>query len=278
MIGAIIGDIAGSRFEGHFDKRKDFDLLDKECYFTDDTVLTLAVARALLDRGDGRRDLAERTVRALRAVGRPYPYCGWGDMFQEWLYSEMPEPYGSYGNGAASRVSPCAFAARNLGEAQTMARKVTEVTHDHPDALKGAEAVASCVFLARAGRGKDDVLTMAASYYCMDFTLDEIRPGFDFCQDCPGTVPPAIMAFIESDSFIDAIRNAVSLGGDTDTLAAITGALAEAHYGVPRSLRETALRFLDERLIRILLDFEEAYPSAVRGARSATGLTGADKL
>jgi type I restriction enzyme M protein len=264
MIGAIIGDIVGSRFEWNNIKTKEFELLTYRCEFTDDSVMSLAVAKAILDCGGDNENLGGFAVNAMREVGQPYPNCGYGGMFRQWIYSEKPEPYGSYGNGAAMRVSACGFAAHTLDEAVLLSRKVTEVTHNHPEGIKGAEATAVCIFLARTGSNILEIRDYVNEhYYPMNFTLDGIRESYTFNETCQDTVPQAIMAFLESSSFEDAIRNAISIGGDSDTLAAITGGIAEAYYGVPADIRKHALTFLDERLLKILVEFENAYQPAL---------------
>ena len=262
MIGAIIGDIAGSRFEWHNIKHKQFELLDRRCFFTDDTVMTLAVAEAILECCGDTERLPDQTVKCMQEIGRPYPDCGYGGRFYRWIYSGDPEPYNSWGNGSAMRVSPVAWAARDLDECAAMSRAVTEVTHNHPEGIKGAEAIAVATFLALHGSSKDEIRKMIESAYGYDlsFTLDDIRPDYHFDVSCMGTVPPAIVAFLESMDFEDAIKNAVSIGGDSDTLAACTGAIAEAYYGVPEKTRDIALTFLDQRLHAIWEDFERAFP------------------
>ena len=256
MLGAIIGDIAGSRFEWNNHRSKDFNLFSADCFFTDDTVMTLAVAKALLDcKGDYIR-LSEKTVTAMQEIGRPYPDCGYGGMFQQWMYSDNPQPYNSFGNGAAMRVSACGFMAQTLEEAKELSHKVTAVTHNHPEGIKGAEATTVAIFLARKGYKIDEIRKyINAHYYQLDFTLDEIRDTYEFNETCQNTVPQAIMAFLESTSFEDAIKNAISIGGDSDTIAAITGGIAEAYYGIPQELVDISKTYLDERLLNILSDF-----------------------
>jgi type I restriction enzyme M protein len=261
LLGAIIGDIVGSRFEWNNIKTKEFDFFTYKCKVTDDSIMTLAVAKALLAAEGKYRQLSRLAVEAMREVGRPYPNCGYGGRFRGWLYSDDIKPYGSFGNGAAMRVSACGFAAGSLGEAKKLSRKVTEVTHNHPEGLKGAEAITVSVFLARQSHNILEIRDyIHKNYYPLDFTLDSIRDDYTFDVTCRGSVPQAIMAFLESTSFEDAIRNAISLGGDSDTLAAITGSLAEAYYGVPTEIRKRALTFLDQRLLKILTDFESLYP------------------
>ena len=263
MIGAMIGDIVGSRFEGRRRncKSKDFDLFSPWCHFTDDTVLTAAVCCALLKCKADRSDLSELAARYLRAFWYLYPHRGYGGYFRRWALSPDPQPYNSYGNGAAMRVSGCGWAGRTIDEVKQLAKAVTAVTHDHPEGLKGAEAAAVAVFLARSGKSMREIRDyIAKNYYSLDFTIDGIRDTYSFDVSCQGSVPQALEAFLESTGFEDAIRNAVSIGGDSDTIAAITGSVAEAYYGVPDDLREQALTFLDKRLCDILAVFERRYP------------------
>jgi type I restriction enzyme M protein len=264
MQGAIIGDIAGSRFEWDNHRSKDFEFFTPECFVTDDSVMTLAIAKALLESGGDPAALGAAAVRCMQEVGQPYPHCGYGGRFYGWMYSDDPQPYNSYGNGAAMRVSPCGFAADSLEEALLLAKLVTEVTHNHPEGIKGAQATAAAVWLARAGKSIPEIRShIHEHYYPLDFTLDEIRDSYPFDESCQGTVPQGITAFLESTGFEDAIRNAISIGGDSDTLAAIAGGIAEAYYGVPQAIREESQRYLDERLLAILLAFEEAYPPKI---------------
>jgi type I restriction enzyme M protein len=261
VLGAIIGDIAGSRFEWHNIKKKEFTFLTYKCFFTDDTVMSLAIAKAILAANGKYDKLDALAVKYMRDIGRRYPDCGYGGGFYKWMFSDKPRPYNSFGNGAAMRVSACGFAADDFDQALSLAQKVTEVTHDHPEGIKGAEAVAAAVFLAREGKNIFEIRDyINKHYYPMNFTLDSIRPAYTFNETCQETVPQAIMAFLESTGFEDAIRNAVSLGGDSDTLAAITGGIAEAYYGVPADIRKHAITFLDEELLNILVEFENRYP------------------
>jgi len=259
MLGAIIGDIVGSRFEFNNHKSKDFELFAKGCSVTDDSIMTLAIAKAILSCGGDWERLGENAVKYMQMVGRKYPGCGFGGMFGEWVFDDNPKPYNSFGNGAAMRVSPCGFIAQSEDEVKLLARKVTEVTHNHPEGLKGAEATAVAVFLARNGAMKNEIKErIEKDYYALDFNLDGIRKSYKFNETCQGTVPQAIMAFLESDSFEDAIRNAVSIGGDSDTLAAITGGIAEACYGIPPDLKNKALGYLDNKLRDIYTEWENA--------------------
>jgi type I restriction enzyme M protein len=281
LLGAVIGDIVGSRFEFKNIKTKEFELFTEKCRFTDDTVMSLAVAAAVLDckggydlgssfcpaaaaepPGEALTDrLGEYAAAHMREIGREYLHCGYGGMFRQWLISPDPKPYSSFGNGAAMRVSACGFAAQTLEEAVSLSKKVTEVTHNHPEGLKGAEATAVSVFLAREGLSIPEIRDyLNKHYYSLDFTLNEIRASYRFDVTCRGSVPQAVTAFLESAGFEDAVRNAVSIGGDSDTIAAITGGIAEAYYGIPEGIRKQALAFLDERLLKILEAFENTYP------------------
>jgi len=257
MIGAIIGDIVGSRFEWNNHRSKDFELFTRECFATDDSIMTLAVGKALVESKNDWSDLGEQAVRCMQEVGRPYPRCGYGGRFWDWMYSDHPKPYNSFGNGAAMRVSACGFVARSLEEAKALSKAVTEVTHNHPEGLKGAEATVVAIYMARTGSTIEEIRDVIdQEYYPINFTLDEIRDTYAFNETCQDTVPQALEAFFESNSFEDAIRNAISVGGDSDTLAAITGGIAEAYYGVPADLKEKAKTFLDNRLLEILTKYE----------------------
>lgn len=262
MLGAIIGDIVGSRFEWNNHRSKEFEFLTYKCKVTDDSIMTLAIAKAILDCGGVYNSLGKLSVQHMQELGRLYPDSGYGGNFGQWLYSDDPKPYNSYGNGAAMRVSACGFAATSLEEAIDLSRRVTETTHNHPEGVKGAEATTIAIWLARQGKNILEIRDhINQHYYSMNFTLDSIRDNYEFDESCQGTVPQAIMSFLESTGFEDAIRNAISIGGDSDTLAAITGSIAEAYYGIPTEIRKHALTFLDERLLRILLDFEIAFPT-----------------
>ena len=270
MLGAIIGDIVGSRFEWHNYKSKDFEFLNYQCFFTDDSVMSLALCKALLQSGNGFADLSEQAITCMREFGKNYPHAGYGGGFSSWLLSVNPQPYNSFGNGAAMRVSGCGYVANSIEEAKRLSKAVTEVTHNHPEGLKGAEAVAVAVFLARSGWNLLEIRDyIVKNYYRIGFTLDSIREEYDFDVTCQGSVPQALEAFFESTDFEDAIRNAISIGGDSDTIAAITGAVAEAYYGIPTEIRKHALTFLDERLLAILVEFENKYPSKIEKIQAA---------
>lgn len=261
MLGAIIGDIVGSRFEWNNCKSKEFDFLTYKCFPTDDSVMTLALAQAILISKPDYSDLSKNAVECMQVVGRKYPNCGYGGFFYDWMFSDVPKPYNSFGNGAAMRVSAAGFAANNLEEAKILSKKITEVTHNHPEGLKGAEATAVAIYMARTGSNIMEIRDFIdKNYYPMNFTLNEIRDGYEFNETCQDTVPQALMAFFESTGFEDAIRNAISIGGDSDTLAAICGGIAEAYYGIPTDIRKHALAFLDKNLLQLLVLFENKYP------------------
>lgn len=259
MIGAIIGDIVGSVYEFDNHRSKDFPLFDGKRFFTDDTVMTLAVGKAIKEFKNGDSvDLSEAAVKNMQKLGRPYPGCGYGGRFFGWMYSDNPKPYNSFGNGAAMRVSAAGLAAETEGEAKRLSMAVTEVSHNHPEGIKGAEAVALAVYWAKKGMDKSIIGTRINDmYYDLNFTLDGIRETYRFNETCQNTVPQAIKAFLESVDFEDAIRNAISVGGDSDTLAAITGSIAEAYYGVPRPLEQTALTYLDNNLKAVYNECKE---------------------
>lgn len=231
MIGAIIGDIIGSKYEVCNIKTKSFPLISKGCTFTDDSVMTVAVARAILTAIEKRTDFGDELVREMQSLGRQYPYAGYGGMFSSWLESENPIPYNSFGNGSAMRVSPCGMIAVELEEALSLAKVSAEVTHNHPEGIMGAQAVAGAIFLAKIKKSKAEIKTFIEdNFYLLDFTLDNIREKYRFDVTCQGSVPQAIAAFLDSENFEDAIRNAVSIGGDSDTIAAIAGSIAWAYY------------------------------------------------
>jgi len=268
LIGAIIGDIVGSRFEFNNHRSKDFALFTDECFVTDDSIMTLAVAKAIKETcrtfessvvtsgfSDEFYSVLERnTIRYMQEIGRKYHNCGYGSRFYQWIFSDNPIPYNSFGNGAAMRISPVGFVARSEKEAVKMSKVVTSVSHNHAEGIKGAEATVIAIFMARTGSSKEEIRSrITRDYYELDFTLDEIRDTYDFNETCQGTVPQAIEAFLESTSFEDAIRNAISIGGDSDTLAAITGGIADAYYGVPIDMEEKALTYLDP-LLRSIYD------------------------
>lgn len=261
MIGAILGDIIGSPYE--FDrgsKSKEFPLFSKYSTFTDDTVMTIAVCRAFLDvKPDASDDLILKSVEEnLRKFGKMYPNAGYGGMFSRWLRNPDMKAYNSYGNGSAMRVSSVAWLFDNIEDVRNAARLSALVTHNHIEGIKGAEATASAIFLARTGHSKAEIKEYIEREfaYKLNRTCDEIRPNYRHTETCMETVPEAITAFLEGESFEDVIRTAVSLGGDCDTLTAIAGSIAEGFYGVPDELKEECRKRLPEPLLAVLNEFE----------------------
>jgi len=263
MLGAIIGDIVGAPYEFNNYRRTDFELFSRRSRVTDDSIMTLATARALMDtwetlgysRGEAVIDetlltlLEKKAVAAYQDLGRRYPDCGFGLRFNHWIFQEDPGPYDSYGNGGAMRVSPVAWLANTEEEVIRLSRTVTGVSHNHPEGLKGAEATALAIFLARKGVAKAAIKKrIRRDYYPLDFTLADIRDTYAFNETAQETVPQAMEAFLEAGSFEETLRLGVSVGGDSDTLTAIAASIAEACYGIPGSLREKALTYLDEDL------------------------------
>lgn len=261
MIGAILGDIIGSPYE--FDmgnKSKAFPLFSAQSTFTDDTVMTIAVGAALMDVQPDASDahIKKRLVYHMREFGKKYPQAGYGVRFSKWLDTQAPKPYNSYGNGSAMRVSAAAWLCDDLETVRRLARLSAAVTHNHPEGIKGAEATASAIFLARTEHSKAEIKEYIEKefQYMLDRSCDEIRPNYHHVESCMETVPEAITAFLEGEDFEDVIRTAVSLGGDCDTLAAIAGSIAEGYYGVPEALRLKCRQYLPSDLLYILDRFE----------------------
>ncbi len=261
MFGAILGDIIGSPYE--FDrgnKSKEFPLFSGESYFTDDTVMTVAVAEALMDCAPDSTDdeIRQKLVDSMQKYGKLYPNAGYGGRFMVWLNLD-PKPYNSYGNGSAMRVSPVAWLYNDMETVRRMARLSADVTHNHPEGIKGAEATASAIFLARTGHSKAEIkVYMEQEFgYSLNRTCDEIRPAYFHVESCQETVPEAITAFLEGNDFEDVIRTAVSLGGDCDTLTAIAGSIAEGFYGISNELITECKKQLDDRLLGVVERFEK---------------------
>ena len=260
MYGAILGDIIGSPYEFDMgDKTKDFPLFSGESYFTDDTVMTVAVAEAFMGAPDAETVIRRRLVEAMQRWGRRYPGAGYGIRFCRWLDSPDPQPYNSWGNGSAMRVAAVAWLYHDLDTVRKMARLSAVVTHNHPEGIKGAEATAAAIFLGRTGSTKAEIKAYMEKefHYDLSRTCDEIRPGYRHVESCQETVPEAITAFLEGESFEDVIRTAVSLGGDCDTLTCIAGSMAEGFYGVPEELKRQCRARLAEDLLEVLDRFEE---------------------
>jgi ADP-ribosylglycohydrolase len=257
MLGAIAGDVIGSIYERRNIKTTIFPLFHPLCRFTDDTVLTVALADSIL-HGTPYVDLLKRYYRS-------YPNAGYGGTFHKWAQAADSAPYNSWGNGSAMRVTPVGFAYETLDDVLHQAKRSAEVTHDHPEGIKGAQAVASAVFLARTGQTKEQIKGHVESTfgYDLDRSLDEIRPAYQFEVSCQHSVPQAIRAFLESDDFEDTVRKAISIGGDSDTIACIAGGIADAYYGsVPEAIERRVYEILDEHLGGIARAFTEAYPRA----------------
>ena len=256
MYGAILGDMIGAPYE--FDrgrKTKVFPLFISDSQFTDDTVMTLAVAEALMDsRGSSDDGIRAALIEKMQKWGRRYPHAGYGGMFAQWLRTPSPRPYGSYGNGSAMRVSAAGWLYDTLEETRRIARLTAEVTHNHPEGIKGAEATAAAIFLARTGEDKERIRAYITDQFGYDLsrTCDEIRPAYHHVESCQQTVPEALTAFLEGTSFEDVIRTAVSLGGDCDTLTCIAGGVAEAFYGVPEELKAECRARLPQDLLEVL--------------------------
>ena len=259
MYGAILGDIIGSPFEfDRGDKTKNFDLVSVGCGFTDDSVMTIAVGVALLAVGTlaSVKEIEEAVVTNMQDWGKRYPYAGYGGRIRYWLREKNPKPYGSYGNGSAMRVSAAGWLYDSMERTREVARATANVTHNHPEGIKGAEATASAIYMARNGSSKEEIKEYIERefHYDLSRTLDNIRPYYHHVESCQETVPEAIIAFLESKDFEDAVRNAVSLGGDTDTLGAITGSIAEAFYGIPAVLIAECKSRIDKGLMTDVLD------------------------
>lgn len=258
IIGAIAGDIIGSVFEFRNIKKTEFDLFSLDSRFSDDSVLTIATMDTILNN----KDYAEN----YHSFGNQYPRAGYGPLFATWILSNNPKPYNSWGNGSAMRVSPVGWYCNSIEETMAEAKKSAEVTHNHPEGIKGAQAVAATVFMARTGKNKKEIKKFISDTfnYDLDRKLDDIRPNYTFDVSCQGSVPEAIIAFLESFSYENAIRLAISLGGDSDTIACITGGIAEAFYqNIPEYITENVLDILPEKLIKIIRDFSEKYKEEI---------------
>ena len=265
MYGTILGDIIGCPFEfDRGDKTKDFKLFSRRSHFTDDSVMTLAVCEALLKVGQDAtvKEIGDAVITSMQSWGRRYPHEGYGGYFRCWLTARHPEPYNSFGKGSAMRVSAAGWLYDSLEKTRVVAKATANVTHNHPEGIKGAESTASAIFMARNGSSKEEIKKYIENefHYDLNRTLDEIRPSFHMHETCQKTVPEAIIAFLEAKDFEDTIRNAVSLGGDTDTLGAITGSIAEAYFGIPEALRSECRN----RINKDMRDVVDTFYSLVR--------------
>ncbi|MBE5826714.1 MAG: ADP-ribosylglycohydrolase family protein [Butyrivibrio sp.] len=264
MYGAILGDMIGAPYEfDQGEKTKDFILFNPQKWirYTDDTAMTLAIAKGIMNAGAyaGEGIMKAEFVGCMQDIGNRYATGEYGGMFSQWLHDPNPQPYGSYGNGAAMRVSSVGWAFDSLERTTEVARWSAEVSHDHPEGIKGAESVASAVYMARTGTGKEEIRRYIHDTYGYNFnrTLDEIRPTYHHVESCQETVPEAMTAFFEGVDFEDVIRNAVSIGGDCDTVTCIAGAIAEAFYGVPEDMKRECENRLPEEFLNIMADFEQ---------------------
>ena len=257
MLGAITGDIIGSAYEWDNVKSKDFKLFDPSSLrlgFTDDTVMTVALMDAIMN--------SKPYGITMQKYFRKYPDAGYGANFHSWCAHDEVDPYDSWGNGSAMRTSPVAYAFDTIDDVMKRAAHYAAVTHNHPEGIKGAQAIASAIFLARTGTSKDDIANFVVEQfdYDLDRSLEEIRPDYEFDVSCQGSVPEAIIAFLESEDYEDAIRNAISIGGDSDTIACMAGGIAEAHYGgVPRNIASAAMGYLTKDLLDVDLSFYKSY-------------------
>ncbi|MFZ5809295.1 MAG: ADP-ribosylglycohydrolase family protein [Chloroflexota bacterium] len=254
MFGAIAGDVIGSVYEHSPIKTEDFPLFHPRCCFTDDTVMTVAIAYAILESMD--------YALAMKTFGRQYPHAGYGSAFIKWIFEEDVRPYNSWGNGAAMRVSPIGFAFDDMESVLLEAKRSAEVSHNHLEGIKGAQAAALAVFLARKGESKEEIRKQVTQIcgYDLNHTIEEMRPAYTFDLSCQGSVPQAIIAFLESSGYEDAIRKAISLGGDSDTLACITGGIAQAYYKrIPPEIVNTVRRILPADLLNVVERFNHRF-------------------
>lgn len=261
LLGTIIGDIAGSRFELVNNKYgKEFEFLHKFCRYTDDSVMTLAVAKAFLEAKEDYSNFEEQVIKSMTEVGRKYPSCGYGPSFYRWIMSEDHKPYGSFGNGSAMRISAVGVVSKSIEEIKKLSAIVTNVSHNHPDSINGSEATAVAIHMTLNGKSKDEIKKYIEDNYFKidDLKIDTMKPQY-FHINCVETVKQSIGAFLESTDYEDAIRNAIALGGDSDTIGAITGGIASAFYGIPEDISKKALEYLDGYLIKIHDDFNAKY-------------------
>ena len=274
MLGAIVGDTVGSVYEWHNIKTTEFPLFSDGSTWTDDTVMTVAVAHALLDCYDGTALSETGLVQKMQSYGRMYSEAGYGGKFRRWIKSPYPKPYNSFGNGSAMRVSPVAWVSDDLAHVEELAKQTAEVTHNHPEGIKGAQATAACILMARQGASNDEIRAYVEERYeyYLGFKLDDIRPLYAFDVSCQGSVPQAIVAFLEGEDFEGAIRRAVSIGGDSDTIAAIAGSIAQARYGIPGWIAEEADKRLTGHLRSIVSTFCQRFGVPAKPCISGTGI------
>lgn len=256
MLGALVGDIIGSTYEFYGTKRTDFELFEEGCRFTDDSVMTLAVAKWLVE---DKKHTAKELIKCMQELGRKHPGAGYGGLFYSWLYQNDPQPYNSWGNGAGMRVSPVGLYAKTLDETLALAALTASVSHNHPEGVKGAQAIATSVFLCKQGKTKQEIRDYVEKTFCYNLhrTIAEIRPRYGFDVSCQGSVPEAIIAFLEGNSFEEVIRLAISLGGDSDTIGCMAGAIAACMYPIPNYIAERCNNLLTDDLREIKDQFLE---------------------
>ena len=261
MVGTVIGDIVGSIYEFNNIKTKNFVFFGSGCEATDDSIMAIAVADAIMESQDSGKPFKDVLRKKFVEYGRKYPWPmgGYGGRFKQWLVSSVHTPYNSCGNGSAMRVAACGFAAKTVEEARELAKQSAEITHNHPDGIAGAQAVAEAIFLAKSGCSKAEIANAVKKYYPVLPDIDVIRPTYGWGAVCSNTVPEAVSCFLQSTDFEDAIRNAISIGGDSDTIGAIVGGIAEAYYGVKRNFAFVAKTKLPVDLRKVLMRFEERY-------------------
>ena len=257
MLGCFIGDIVGSIYEFDNIKTKDFKLFDENCCeFTDDTIISIAIADALINHKKYNLDFKNECIKRMKYYGKKYPHLSYGGQFNEWLKKDSIEPYNSYGNGSAMRVSAIGELSNTLEECLELAKQSAEVTHNHSEGIKGAVVTAGCIFLAKQ-KDKKIIEDFVNKYYNMNFDLDVIRYTYYFDGSCQGTVPEAIKCFLEATDFEDAIRNAISIGGDSDTIAAITGSIAEQFFSIPEEIEKEVNNYLNDEIKSFILKYND---------------------
>lgn len=259
MIGSIIGDVIGTRHEFNNIKTKDFELFTSECKYSDDTVMTIAVYQAFKNCNGDYSNIKEKLVESMQKLGNEYFNAGYGYMFKKWLKEENPAPYNSYGNGSAMRVSGVVEFTSSLEETIEFARISSEVTHDHIDGINGAIATAGAIYLAKNKKSKEEIKSFVEKYYSLDLDYDELVKNYKFEVSCAKSVPQAIYCFLISNSYEDCIRTCISIGGDSDTLAAIAGSIAEYYYGIPQNIVEKGLSYLDDNLNKLIEECKKDY-------------------
>ena len=259
MLGAVVGDVIGSLYEVNNIKEKDFSLFSNQSRYTDDSVMSCAIAQSCLDycKNKNIEKFRKNVIKNMRTLGRLHINAGYGGTFIRWILTKNPVPYNSWGNGSAMRVSPVAWVSDSIEECEKLAEVSSSVSHNHPEGIKGAKAIASAVFMANNGFDKEDIKDyIEKKYYDLNFNLDDIRDEYKFDVSCQGSVPQAIKAFLEGNDFEDVVRCAISIGGDSDTIAAMAASIAEAYYGIPKDIVDITNTYLSADLKQILNEFD----------------------